>query len=281
MSHRIERQRPAMGTWFSATLVGDDVEHLAAVAEAVLDEVERIERLLSRFDPRSEIARINREAGGGAVFVDREILGILLTCRAAWERTDGYFDVTAGRGTSAAVAIDAQARTIRFEHPGVAIDLGGIGKGYALDRGAEIVRAHGVESAFLHGGTSSVLAFGSDENCRPWSVTVRDPFGPVASAAELFRIDVDGCGFSCSATRGASQAVSDVVDPHRGSPLEGRSACVVLARDATQAEVFSTALLCTGKALAFEHVARYRDGALLHVAWVESPHDRPVWDWLA
>jgi thiamine biosynthesis lipoprotein len=281
MPHRIERQRPAMGTWFAATLLGDDREHLAAVAEAALDEVVRIERLLSRFDPRSEIARINREAGRRAVLIDRDVLGILTIAQAAWERTEGYFDVTAGRGTIAAVAVDAHARTVRFEQPDVALDLGGIGKGYALDRGAEIVRAQGVESAFLHGGTSSALALGSAENGRPWTVSVRDPFAPAAEAAGLFQVGLEGCGFSCSATRGAGQAVSDLVDPHTGRALEGHAACAVLARDATQAEIFSTALLCMGKVLAIEQLARYGRNELLHVAWIEPPNDRPVWDWLA
>jgi thiamine biosynthesis lipoprotein len=281
MPHLIQRQRPAMGTWFAVRLMGEDPEHLAAVAEAALDEVGRIERLLSRFDPRSEIARINREAGGRAVLVDREVLDILVTCQAAWERTEGYFDVTAGRGTFAAVAIDAPARKVWFEQPGVALDLGGIGKGYALDRAAEIVRAQGIGSAFLHGGTSSVLALGSAENGRPWTVAVRDSFTPAALAAELFRVSLEGCGFSCSATRGAGQAVSDLVDPRTGAALAGRSACVALARNATQAEIFSTALLCMGKPVAIEHAARYRDDELFHVAWIESPNDRPVWEWLA
>jgi thiamine biosynthesis lipoprotein len=270
-----------MGTWFAVTLLGDDGEHLAAVAEAVLDEVARIERLLSRFDPRSEIARINRGAGSRPVLVDREVLGILMTAQAAWERTGGYFDVTAGRGTFAAVAVDAQARTVRFEQPDVALDLGGIGKGYALDRGAEIVGVQGVESAFLHGGTSSALALGSAENGRPWTIAVRDPFAPAARAAELFHVGLEGCGFSCSATRGAGHAVSDLVDPHTGQALEGHAACAVVGRDATGAEIFSTALLCMGKVLAIEQLARYGKDEHFHVAWIESPNDRPVWDWIA
>ena len=89
MSHVIQRRRPAMGTWFEVRLVGDDAEHLAAVAEAVLDEVERVEPALAVRSPRSEIARINREAGCRAVLLDREVLDVLLTCRAAWEETEG------------------------------------------------------------------------------------------------------------------------------------------------------------------------------------------------
>ena len=152
LPHWIQRQRPAMGTWFEVRLVGDDREHLAAVADAVFDEVERVERLLSRFDRRSEIARINREAGSRAVLVDREVLEVLLTCQAAWEETEGYFDVTASQraerpanGTKfASITINQDARTVRFTRPGLALDLGGIGKGYALDRGAAIVVEQGV-----------------------------------------------------------------------------------------------------------------------------------------
>jgi thiamine biosynthesis lipoprotein len=188
MPHVIHRQRPAMGTWFEARLVGDDREHLQAVAEAVLDEVERIERLLSRFDQRSEVARINREAAHRAVQLDFEVLGILQTCRQAWERTEGSFDVTAPRCEFGAVAIDPEARTVRFQQPGLALDLGGIGKGYALDRGAAIVAAHGVVSAFLHGGTSSILAIGRDEAGQPWPIGVRDPLATADRAAELFRV---------------------------------------------------------------------------------------------
>jgi len=84
-----------MATQFETLLVGDDEEHLAAVAEAMLDEVSRIERLLSRFDAASEISRINREAAGGEVLVDREVFAILQLCERYWQQTDGYFDVAA------------------------------------------------------------------------------------------------------------------------------------------------------------------------------------------
>jgi thiamine biosynthesis lipoprotein len=282
-----------MGTWFEVRLLGDDPEHLAAVAEAVLDEVERIERLLSRFDRRSEIARINREATHRAVLIDREVLGLLETCREAWERTEGSFDVTASRAedpaadrepsdrpTFAAVEIDPDARTIRFARAGVALDLGGIGKGYALDRAAEIVAAQGVGSAFLHGGTSSILALGLDGTGRPWPVGVRDPFMAPDVAEELFRVRLGDRGFSCSATRGTGRAVSDLIDPRRGTPLAGQSACVAIARDATRAEVLSTALLCMGKGRAAECAGRYAEEDGCEVAWIECRDDRPAWDWL-
>ncbi len=278
-----------MGTWFAVRLVGDDAEHIASVAEAVLDEVERVERLLSRFDRRSEIARINREAGAHAVLLDREVLDVLLTCQAAWKDTQGYFDVTASYAeartsappTFAAVAIDREARTLRFATPGVALDLGGIGKGYALDRAAEIIVAQGVSSAFLHGGTSSIRTLGSDELGRPWSVGVRDLHDSADQGVELFRVPLSGRGFSCSATRAPNQLRSDIVDPHLGRTLEGLSACVAIARDATRAEILSTALLCMGKESAADYVARYARSQDFESAWIECGKERPAWYWLS
>jgi thiamine biosynthesis lipoprotein len=269
-----------MGTWFEARLLGDDPQHLADVAEAVLDEVERIDRLLSRFDPRSEIARINAEAARRAVRVDFEVLGILETCRAAWQETRGCFDVAARSGSFGAVAIDPSRRTVRFREPGLALDLGGIGKGYALDRGAAILATHGVRSAFLHGGTSSILAVGHDATGQPWTVGVRDPFVPAGEAAELFRVRVAGRGFSCSATHSAGQAVSDLFDPRSHRPVEAQAACVVLAADATGAEVLSTALLCMGKEEAAEQALRYAGATGFDLAWIECRDDRPTWSWL-
>jgi thiamine biosynthesis lipoprotein len=285
----IQRGRAAMGTWFEARLLGDDPEHLAAVAEAVLDEVQRIERLLSRFDPGSEIARINRDAGERAVLVDREVLAILLACRAAWERTDGYFDVTAPNAlrqqsseaaTFAAVAIDPEARTVQFTRPGVALDLGGIGKGYALDRGAEILAVHGVGSALVHGGTSSILARGLDADGRPWSVAVRDPRAALDQAHALFRLSLCDQSLSCSASFGPGQEHSDLIDPHRRAPLEEPTACLVIAGAAADAEVLSTALLCMGRQEAATHAARQADKEQVHACWIADRHSLSSWEWL-
>src|SRR5205823_5190090 len=88
------RRREAMGTYFEVFLAGDDEEHLDSVAEAVLDEVARIERLLSRFDPASEVSRINRLAGSRPVRVDFEVWGLLQACGDYHRCTEGYFDVT-------------------------------------------------------------------------------------------------------------------------------------------------------------------------------------------
>src|SRR5436305_1118106 len=118
--------RPAMATRFEVFLVGVDEEHLMAVGEAALDEVSRVERLLSRFDPASETSRINREAGSRPVLVDREMFAILRDCRDWSERTGGYFDLCAG-SVPGSISLDDEARTVRLLDRAARLDFGGFG----------------------------------------------------------------------------------------------------------------------------------------------------------
>jgi thiamine biosynthesis lipoprotein len=267
------RDVKAMGTRFEVFLHGDDEEHLEAVAVAVLEEVVRLDGLLSRFDPRSEIARINREAADQPVRVDRELFELLERCERACQLTEGFFDVTASVGNKAvsetpALQLDTDSRTVRFNCPEIKIDLGAIGKGYALDRGREILYRFGIRCALLEGGTSSVLALDApDEN--GWPVDVRHPLTP--EAMPLVRVALIGRGFSCSAARHpdwADQTPSDVVNPQTGEPIVGSAACLALAANATESEIFSTALLAMGR----ERAMRYLQNHLsldLEVGWFE------------
>ncbi len=280
----LRRGHPAMGTWFEAILSGVDAEHLDAVALAVFEEIDRVERLLSRFDPKSELARVNREASSSNVIIGYELLGVLLDCRRAWEITEGAFDVTAkpvGKPTSfEAVTIDADRRTVRVSGPDVTLDLGGIGKGYALDRGAEIVRNQGVRKALLHGGASSVLAIGTDVKGKGWDVGIRDPFCRHDEATERFRVALADRGLACSAVFGDNSRVSDLIDPRSGEPLDEEAATVVIAESATWAEVWSTALLTKGRAGAFANADRLA-GSSTRAAWIDRRPEGPVWEWIA
>jgi len=256
-----------MGTLFEALLVGDDEEHLTAVAEAALDEIVRIERLLSRFDPRSEISRINRLAASETVVVDYEVARLLTICFAARERTEGCFDITAStqtpahRGAVTQVAFDPSRRSIRFTSPDIQLDLGGIGKGYALDRAAELLAEYGVENALLHGGTSSVLARGCDERDEPWRIALQHS----ATGEPLETIELCDQALSFSAVN--EQA--DIVDPRSGEPLRGLYGCAVIAGSATEAEILSTALLCMGRERAEQFVDEQGENEMA-LFWMES-----------
>jgi FAD:protein FMN transferase len=233
----------AMATRFDVFLRGTDEQHLEAVAVTVCEEIQRLDAWLSRFDQRSEIARINREATDKFVRVDRELFALLERCEQARVATDGYFDVT----QCAAMVLNADACAVRLTRADAAIDMGAIGKGYALDCGREIVLRYGVTSGLLQGGTSSVLTIGDDK----WPIDIRHPLKPDVVVQSLA---LKNCGFSCSAARHLDRSQSDVVNPHSGDSVSGDEACVVLAERAADAEIYSTALLAMGREKAMQYL---------------------------
>jgi len=237
-----------MGTVFETVLVGEH-DDLTAIAEAVLDEVVRVERLLSRFDPRSEISRINREAFDQDILIDRELADLLTRIDRAWHETSGAFDITAGSPgeprasatganlgiTWADVTRSSDRHTIRFRKSGMRLDCGGFGKGYALDRASEILNEYGVERSFVHGGTSSAIARGKGPGDEPWRVRVGNQ-----------EIELDNAALSCSATSHGGER-SDIVDPQSAQPVAAETSVVVLGPSGLETEILSTALVCLGK----------------------------------
>ncbi len=266
-----------MACRFGVMLGGDDGEHLEAVAAAVEDEVRRLEAVLSRFDPSAEVRRLNRDAAAGPVRLSVELFDLLVACDRYRERTDGAFDVTAGSPHDVPhprLLFDPVRRAVRFAADGVRVDHGGIGKGFALDRAAELVRRFGVERALLDAGTSSVLAIGE------WPIDVRDPLRPYSPPVDTLTLADNA--LSCSAIRHPGQPVSDILDAHTGRPLDGAATCAVVAGTATDAEVLSTALLSMGRERAVRYLERDRwPGA--RVGWIDPPADpssSPRLDWL-
>ena len=254
-----------MGTRFDVFLSGQDEEHLEAVAVAVLEEVVRLDGVLSRFDPRSEIARVNREAYSRPVRVDHEVFALLAGCEQARETTEGYYDVTAlsvGEHRGPGIRLDADSCAVRLLRPGAFIDLGGVGKGYALDRGREIMQRFNVRNGLLQGGTSSVLAVGDGT----WPIDLRHPQSPDRIVG---RVELTGQALSCSAARHAGGQSSDIVNPLTGEALAGQDACVVLSANATDAEGFSTGLLAMGRERAIQFLTRHPD-IEANVAWIDD-----------
>lgn len=253
-----------MNTLFEICVEGGDLENDCAAAEAALDEIARIDGVLSRFAPDSEVSRVNRLAGQHPVLISYELLEILELCRNHWEKTLGYFDVTATsekKSNFQSVRIDSAARKVSFCEPGVTLNFGAFGKGHALDCAGRLLKENGVRNAWLHGGTSSVLAIG-----RPAQVGLRNPWD---EAEEIDRVFLNNQGLSSSAVFRHAQNVSDIVDPHKKIPLRDEAACVVIGPTAAEAEVFSTALLCMGKSMA-ETFCAENIGPEFQIVWMEK-----------
>jgi thiamine biosynthesis lipoprotein len=258
----------AMATRFELVLHGDDPVHLRAAGEEALAEIDRIERLLSAYRPDSDIGRINRDAAWQPVRVTAETCRVLRQCLALAVATDGAFDVTVGplvrtwrtageRGilpstesVGAAreavgidhVQVDEDALTVALERPGMAIDLGAAGKGYAIDQAVRALIDAGITSALLHGGTSSVHAIGAPPAREGWPIRWDGPGGT---------IDLRDEALSVSASSGRTftadgQMFGHVIDPRTGAPVDHTRAAGVRGPSSFLCDGLSTALLVRG-----------------------------------
>jgi len=260
----------AMATQFEFLLWGEDEGHLRSAAREGLEEVRRIHWQLSLFEPGSDVAEINRTAAIGPVRTDPRLIALIERCRELQRLTDGAFDITIGslmrrlgfRGSDEEtpnsvvgmqhVITDAEKNTVSFDCEGMELDLGAIGKGYALDMPADILRECRVGGALLHGGTSSVLAIGTDPQGEPWRVAIRDPLR-AESTLEIVQL-CDGA-LGVSAPHGRTVTRGGTVMGHVLDPLSGRSAshlrvAAVACTSAADADALSTALLVRGEAFA-------------------------------
>ena len=265
----------AMRTRFELILHGEDDARVRAAGEEALAEIQRIEAQLSFYRPSSEIGRMNAAAADRPVRVDPRVFSLLQRARRLHEATDGAFDPTvgplmkawgfvggSGRMPDAAAVEEARARTgmrlvhldaanytVRYERPGVLVDLGSIGKGYAIEEAAEILRELGVVSGFLHGGTSTICAIGRPPGEEVWRVAV-SPSGAAVSGEEapMAVVDLVDESLSVSAAWGKSfteegEEYGHVLDPRTGRPAEGAVLAAVVTSSATDSDALSTAAL--------------------------------------
>jgi FAD:protein FMN transferase len=209
----------AMNSVFEVYASHADARYAAQAAQAGFALVDRLEDELSRFRPNSDITRLNHLTAGESARVGEAALECLLIARHLYDLTDGAFDVAIGSGLPL-LEIDADAGMIRAGANGVRIDLGGIGKGYAVDLMAELLEEWGLDRAFVHGGFSSALALAPPAGCDGWPLTLSDPREP---ARVLARLSIRQAALSASGVRKGDH----IVDPRRRAPVRGRLAAWV------------------------------------------------------
>lgn len=206
----------AMATVFEVHVAHPDEGHTARAAHAAFELTDRLEHDLSRFVPNSDIARINRLAVGKRTQVSLSTLECVELARGLFDLTDGAFDVSIGTGLRS-LELDREAFSIRSTRGGVQLDLGGIGKGYAVDRMVELLEDWDLERAVVHGGFSSVFALESPDGGGGWPLTLTDP---VEGTRLLARLSLRQMAISGSGL----QKGAHIVDPRTGNPARGRLA---------------------------------------------------------
>lgn len=265
----------AMATRFEVALYGSDQVRLRAAGEEAIREIERVEAQLTFFGTGSELNRLNRDAAKHPVRVDPRLFSLIEHSAELSVRTQGAFDITIAPLMRAwgfvsgaehvpdaldlegarrkvgmvSVLMDSTDHTISFDRAGVEIDLGGVGKGYAIERAVEILRENGVESALIHGGTSTLSGIGRPPESQSWQIAVRDPSGRSKSIA---RVSLRDNSLSVSAVHGKSFTDGDVeyghvIDPRTGRPVLRALLAAVIGPGATDCDALSTALLVLGR----------------------------------
>jgi thiamine biosynthesis lipoprotein len=270
--------RHAMSTRFEIVLHGENTVALRAAGEEALDEIDRIENRLSLYRPGSEIAQLNARAAREPVQVTPELLSLLRHAQQLHAETDGAFDITIAplvrcwgfMGASGKiptpeevesarecvgishVQLDASTGTVHYAREGVMLDLGAIGKGYAIGQAAEILREAGITSALIHGGTSTVYAIGHPPEEEFWNVAIEQPPGSTSQPGEWPRpVPLRDEALSVSAVWGRSfvadgKLLGHVIDPRTGRPVNRALLAAVTLTSATETDALSTALLVLG-----------------------------------
>ncbi len=266
--------RPAMGTTFEIYLYALSREQASEVFEAAFDEIERVEEALSNYRSSSELSRINRNAADAPVITDPEVFALLTRSFDYSERTDGAFDVTVGKLMKAwgffrgaghypsdeelayaraqtgwqDVRLDNRRRSVYFLKRGLELDLGGIGKGYAIDRVAQLLREAGVKAALISSGSSTIYAIGAPPKKAGWSVRVPDPLDRTRILATVWLKDqsLSTSGSYEKFFRLGGRTYCHIMDPRTGRPVEGMLQTTVITPEATDSDALSTAVFVMG-----------------------------------
>jgi FAD:protein FMN transferase len=293
-----------MGTRIAVELWAENRASGEAHIEAVLNEMRRVDAAMSTYKPTSELSIVNQRAATEPVTIGSELFDLLTTAMQYSRDTDGAFDVTYAsvgymydyrnrkrpdqssidRALSAIdyrhVMLDAKARTVRFSQPGVRVDLGGIGKGHAVDRGIAVLQSRGVTRALVTaGGDSRIIG---DRFGAPWVVGIRHPD---RKDEVIARIPLEDAAIS---TSGDYERYFDdngvryhhIIDPHTGHSASKVRSATIIGPSATRTDGLSKTAFVLGPERALQIYNRLDDvdailvtpdGRVLYSKGLEAP----------
>jgi thiamine biosynthesis lipoprotein len=273
-----------MGTRITVELWADDKATADPSIDAVLDEMRRIDETMSTYKPTSEVSQVNAKAADGPMRISKELFDLLTTAKEYSRITDGAFDITYAsvgylydfrkhvhpdeaqidKALPAVnyrhLLLDAKNQTVQFSQKGVRIDLGGIAKGYSVDRGIDILKARGVTRAYVAaGGDSRILG---DRFGKPWMVGIRDP--RKGSGEWIKSIPLADCAISTSGDYERyflenGVRYHHIIDPHTGHSASKVRSATVIGPYATRTDGLSKTAFVLGPEKAMEIYNRIDD----------------------
>lgn len=279
----------AMATTFEVFILHEDGHYAQQAAQAAFDRLDQLEQELSRFIENSDISRINNLAAGQSLRIGLDTFECLQLSRRIHIETNGAFDITVGfllscwlnpdktlrvpskeelnlarrRTGMGLLKLDESQYTVELLRDSIQIDLGGIGKGYAIDKMAELLRDWSIDVALIHGGYSTALGIGSPRGTKGWPVTLSNPRNLKQTLAGLFLQNraLSGSGL---------QKGRHIIDPRRQEPVEGKSAAWACASDAATADALSTAFMVMSPNEVKQYCLRHRKVPAMLIVHEES-----------
>jgi thiamine biosynthesis lipoprotein len=273
-----------MGTRITVELWADDKDKADRAIDAVLDEMRHIDDSMSTYKPTSEVSQVNAKAADGPMPISKELFDLLTTAKEYSVITEGAFDITyasvgymydfrkrvrpsEGQISKALPAVDyrhvlldPKKQTVQFSQKGVRIDLGGIAKGYSVDRGIDALKALGFTRAYVSaGGDSRIIG---DRFGKPWMVGIRDPrkgAGEVITRIPLVDAAISTSGdyerfFDEDGTR-----YHHIIDPHTGHSASKVRSATIIGPYATRTDGLSKTAFVLGPEKAMEIFNRIDD----------------------
>jgi thiamine biosynthesis lipoprotein len=283
----VERAGMSMGSELRLTAwTGDEAKAVAAF-DAVFAEFDRLDGLMSVWRPGSDIVRLNAAAGDHAVMVSPEVREVLQTAHQVSEWTGGKFDVTFGALSGLwkfdhdqdnqipdrrevekrlplidyrNLEVDTEAGTAFLTRKGMSAHLGGIGKGYAVDRGVAILRGAGLRDFMIQAGGDLYVA--GKRGDRPWRLGIRDPRGPADRS--FAALDLADGTFSTSGDYERffikdGRRYHHIIDPDRGEPSQGTRSVTIVTSRAIIADGLSTGVFLVGPEAGMALIERLPD----------------------
>lgn len=270
----IEAGRPALGTWVRVSIRERDDTRARRAIEGAFAAIRRVDEQMSIHRPESQLSRVNAEAGRGAVAVDPAVISVVAMADEAARRSDGIYDPTilplmrlygfyeSGRSRFPSdreiaatlertgfrhVRLDRAAGTLGLDRSDMALDLGSIGKGWALDRAVDALRSEGIGCALVDVG-GNVFGLGApEESPEGWSVGVTHP--ATGLVERVFHLRDSAVATSADTEQSrvlGSVRVGHLFDARRGRPAEGHLSASVQARTGVESDYLSTVAFLLG-----------------------------------
>jgi thiamine biosynthesis lipoprotein len=261
-----------MGTVLEITLCVEQTIPPQQPFDSLFATATFLDSILTTYNPESPVSRLNARAGHGPFTLPEEVVALLALSREYSQLTQGTFDITVGplmalwRDTARHQALPSQKalqqaqgsvgsnyihlfpdRMVALRRPGMSLDFGGIGKGYALDRLVAQIKQQHIHHALLDFGQSSIWAVGSPPDAAGWQILVQQPDGRPVGVVTLRDQALSVSASMGQAFEVGGQRYGHIIDPRTGYPLQRDLLACVIAPTATQAEALSKALLILGE----------------------------------